>query len=352
VARPYAPPFSLSAAALASFAEIMRRLGQHDGLSRPRPQPQLRKQNRIRTVRSSVAIEGNSLTEDQVTAILDERRVVGSKREILEVQNAIAVYEGAAKLDPTREAHLLGAHARLMRDLIADAGRYRTRGVGVFHGSRVAHVAPPAKQVHRLVDQLLGFLATDATPAIVKSALVHYELEFIHPFSDGNGRIGRLWQHVVLLRVHPIFEFVPFESAIKKRQAAYYRVLGECDRAGDASRFVAFSLDTIVESLSELTDALRPEPLSVADRLRAARETFGSKNFTRKDYLRLHKTLSTATASRDLRAGVAGGQLARSGEKALTRYRFVNRTRSRSERTPAQVRHVRGAELLGSGCAA
>lgn len=321
--RRYTPPFTLSAKALALLSEIMRQIGAYDGMARPRPQPKLRRQNRIRTIQSSVAIEGNRFTEEQVTAILDKRRVTGSKREVLEVQNAIAVYDDAVKFDPTKEAHFLKAHQRLMRGLVDDAGHYRTRGVGVFSGSRVAHVAPSAMQVPRLVGQLLDFVAHDPHPAIVKSALVHYEIEFIHPFSDGNGRMGRLWQHVVLLRMHPLFDFVPFESAIKERQALYYRVLGECDRAGDASRFVEFSFETIAEALSELSDTLRPEPLSGDDRLDGARDAFGERSFTRKDYLRLHKTLSTATASRDLRVGVDSGRLIKIGEKALTRYRFA-----------------------------
>lgn len=322
-AKPYRTPFTVTPAALDALSAIMRLVGRYEGLDQPAPQPTLRRGNQIRTVVGSVAIEGNTLTIDQVTALLDGRRVVGTQREVREVTNAIAAYEAAPTLDPAKERDLLRAHRLLMERLASDAGRFRTGGVGVFRGAQLAHTAPPAKRVPALVADLLAFIRRDRTPAVIKSAVVHYELELIHPFSDGNGRVGRLWQHVMLRRAHPVFELVPVESVIRARQAEYYRLLAECDAAGDSSQFVEFSLIAIRDSLDELLAALRPAPMTGDDRLSLAARTFGAKTFSRKDYLALFKRLSTATASRDLRDGVDGGRLARTGERALARYRFL-----------------------------
>ena len=318
----YAPPFEITKTALGALGEIMRLVGQWEGLARPAPQPRLRRSNRIRTLVASLAIEGNTLDEAQASAIMDDRRVVGPKRDVLEVQNAIAAYERASRLDPTKTKDLLAAHALLMRGLADDAGRFRAKGVGVVEGTRVVHVAPPAKRVPELVGDLLAWLRTSEEPVPVRAAIAHYELELIHPFSDGNGRVGRLWQHVVLVRWHPVFEWVPFESVIRARQAEYYRVLGACDRAGSATAFIDFSLEAVRQALAELMTELQPAPSTTATRLTLARGAFGRRAFSRKEYVQLVKRVSTATASRDLRDGVVSGALERRGEKSQARYRF------------------------------
>jgi Fic family protein len=283
----------------------------------------LRRTNQIRSILDSLAIEGNTLTLDQATAIFDGKPVVGLPREILEMQNAIATYRRAASINPVRERDLLDAHRGMMKGLIDDAGRYRTKGVGIFKGSQVAHVAPPANQVPRLMGELLGFLGADkqANP-LITSAVAHYELEFIHPFSDGNGRMGRLWQHVFLVRYHPLFENLPFESAIHARQREYYAVLAACDKAGASTKFIEFSLLTIRESLEDLLRDVRPDPATAESRLAMARGAFGTKEFSRREYLGVVKTVSTATASRDLAAGVARKMLHKTADQALTHYRF------------------------------
>lgn len=320
--KPYRPPFTVSPTALAAVAEIMRLVGRYEGLDQPAPPPTLRRGNRIRTVVGSLAIEGNTMSVDQVSALLQGKRVAGTQREIREVTNTIAAYDAAPALDPGRERDLPRAHRVLMEGLVADAGAFRAGGVGIFRDEALAHMAPPARRVPELVGRLLGFVRTDRTPALIKAAVVHYELEFIHPFSDGNGRMGRLWQHVLLRRAHAVFELVPVESVIQARQAAYYRVLGACDAAGDSTQFIEFSLAAIHDSLRELLDALRPAPMSGADRVALAKATFGATTFSRKDYLMLFKRLSTATASRDLRDGVDAKALVRAGDRALARYRF------------------------------
>jgi Fic family protein len=320
---PYRRPFQVTSAALATSLELMRLIGQYEGLLSPKPQPKLRRHNQIRTVLGSLSIEGNTLSLEQVTALLDHKRVLGSKREILEVENAIKVYAHAQKFDPSSPGALLRAHEEMMRGLIPDAGRYRTKGVGIFRGKKIAHVAPPPKQVARLVEQLLSFIKADReVHPLIKAAVAHYELEFIHPFSDGNGRMGRLWQHVMLVRFHPVFEYLPIESVIHAHQKDYYRALAASDKAGNSTAFIELSLTTIRETLETFLRELKPPATTSESRIDLAREFFGPKAFSRRDYLAHFKTISTATASRDLRDGVVDKQLVLTGTKALARYRF------------------------------
>jgi Fic family protein len=329
--RSYCPPFTVTPELLTISTEIARLVGRVEALPTAVPQPKLRRRNRVRTVQATLAIEAAGLDEAGVTALLDGKRVLGDRREIREVQNAIAAYERVPQLDPGLVRDLRAAHGLLMAGLAPDAGRFRRGGVGIVQGSRIAHVAPPASQVPRLVEDLLAFVQDDsaATHPLLKAAAVHYELEFIHPFSDGNGRIGRLWQHRILLDVHPVFEHVPVESIIRERQEAYYRALGESDRAGDATPFLTFALSATRDALEELVAELRPEAPTAPQRLDRARLSLAGREFTRTDYARLFPSLSMPTASRDLRAGVEAGILARRGDKATSRYRFTRR-RSRT----------------------
>ncbi|HEY8078461.1 MAG TPA: Fic family protein [Labilithrix sp.] len=318
----YRPPYELTLAALKSHGEIMQLVGRYEGAYGAVPPPMLVRKNRIRTIAGTLAIEGNPLDEEQITAILDEKRVMGSKRDVLEVKNAIAVYADAASFDPGREPDLLRAHGALVRGLARDAGRFRSGAVGVMRGARVAHVAPPPREVPRLVRRLLEYVRCADADALVTSAVVHYELEFIHPFSDGNGRIGRFWQHLVLCRFHPIFSAIPVESVVSARRRDYYRVLGECDRAGSSTAFVEHSLAVIRDALASLlAEAVSHRPTGVA-RLDLARATLGTRVFSRKDWRALFPMISTATASRDLREGVDQGVLVRRGTKALAEYRY------------------------------
>ena len=317
------PPFSLNSKMLRLCTEITRGLGRIEGLHVAKPEPKLRKSNRVRTIQASLAIEGNTLVLDQVTAILEGKRVSGPRREILEVQNAIRAYDQIENYNPHSAESLKAAHAILMRDLSQDAGKWRTKNVGIFQGQNIAHAAPQAKRVPVLMDQLFAFLkAEKETHPLILSAVFHYELEFIHPFSDGNGRIGRLWQTALLTKFHPLFEFTPLESVIRNRQDAYYLALGLSDKASNSDPFIEFSLETILESLEDLATAIRPEPLTIKDRLEIAREQLQERPFSRKDYRAIFKTISTATASRDLAYGVQEKILKRAGERALTLYRF------------------------------
>lgn len=324
MASPPTPPFDLSADVVALCGTIERLLGRCEGLGAIVPSPQLRRQNRVRTVQGTAAIEGNTLSEAQVTDVLDGKRVRGPAREIAEIKNAIAAYDLAASFKPGAERDLLRAHGALMAGLAPDAGRYRKGNVGVVAGSRVAHVAPKAARVPALMNDVLAFAGNEqSAPTLVRACVVHYEIEFIHPFSDGNGRIGRLWQHVMLRTHSPVFEHLPTESLIKAHQADYYDALARSDRAGSAGPFLLFMLEQISESLQQWLEAFRPSRPDAASRLAAAASHFGRKPFSRKDYLALHKSISAPTASRDLRAGVERGELRMQGEKATARYVFL-----------------------------
>lgn len=316
------PPFHVGAEQVTACGRIERLIGRCEGRGGMSPAPQLRRENRIRTIQATVAIEGNSLSLEQVTAMLEGKRVRGPARDIMEVQNALAAYERVATLDPQSEADLLRAHGVLMRGLAADAGRYRRGNVGVLAGSRVAHVAPQAKRVPALMQDLFAFLVdADASP-LIKACVFHYELEFIHPFSDGNGRAGRLWQHALLCAYSPVLAHVPTESLIKARQREYYSALAQSDRAGNADAFIIFMLALIGDALDAFAAGVRTVRPTGAARLEQAAVHFGKRWFTRKDYHALHGGISPATASRDLRAGVQRKLLRIEGDKATARYAF------------------------------
>ena len=318
------PPFELTGPVLDLCMAIARLLGQYEGIKLPKPKPMLVRRNRIRTIQSSLEIEGNRLSETQVTAILDNKRVIGPARDILEVQNAIRAYERLSRYQPYQLGSLLQSHKTMMQGLVPDAGRLRSTNVGILKGSRVSHVAPKPSLVPGLMRNLFAFIQNDTkVHALVKSCVFHYELEFIHPFSDGNGRIGRLWQSVLLLHYHPLFEFTPVESLIKKKRRAYYQALELSDKKGRSTDFVLFTLETIRESLETLLSELQPTPETSESRTQRAREYFGKKLFSRREYLQVQKTISTATASRDLAHAVKQGLLKKTGDKAQAEYSFL-----------------------------
>ncbi|MEW5854441.1 MAG: Fic family protein [Myxococcota bacterium] len=320
------PPFEVTERSRGLLLVLERLLGRYEGMHQPRPAPRLRRSLRVKTVHGSVAIEGNTLTEDQVTAVLEGRRVVAPRRDIVEVQNALKAYERLPEWAPTSTDHLLAAHSALMTGLLESAGHWRRGGVGVMKGKQIAHIAPPAKRVPGLVAELLAYLERDiANHPAVLAAVIHHELEFIHPFDDGNGRIGRLWHTLILSRYHPLFAFVPVESVIRERQSAYYDALEASDRAGSSTVFIEFALEATCDAVEKTLGAVSRGPVTPEQRLDVAAEQLGTRLFSRKEYQALFPGLSTATASRDLRQGVDAQRLRRTGDKALARYAFVKR---------------------------
>lgn len=317
------PPYQLNENILNLCSHISQLLGKCEGLRLLTPSPQLRKENKIKSIQSSLAIEGNSLSLEQVTAIFDEKKVLGPAKDILEVQNAIQAYSQARQFTFHSTKSFLRAHQILLKDLVPDAGKWRQKGIGVFQEGQVLHMAPPASRVQFLMSDLFQYLkAQKKQNLLLLSSITHYEIEFIHPFSDGNGRMGRLWQHVILLNHHPFFEFLPIESIIKKHQAAYYEVLQKSDKAGECSAFIEFCLEAILESMEKMLSQFHASPINNTSRLELGKSHFKNRPFTRKDYLQFFKNLSTATASRDLLEGSEKKILKKEGEKAKTVYRY------------------------------
>ncbi|MGD1907525.1 MAG: Fic family protein [Leptolyngbyaceae cyanobacterium] len=246
----YQPPFEITPQIInqiSDIAEQVGRLGRH-GLN---ASPQLRKQNRIRTIQGTLAIEGNTLSLAQVTAILEGKRVLGQPREISEVRGAIRAYETLETWEPSSTKDFLTAHQYLMGDILADAGKFRRAGVGIHKEGRVVHVAPPAKRVPLLMSDLLSWFHHAEDHPLIKGSVFHYELEFIHPFMDGNGRMGRLWQTLILGRWNPLFFLLPIESLIKDEQTRYYQVLEAADQAANSTVFIEFMLDMIGNALTQ-----------------------------------------------------------------------------------------------------
>lgn len=245
----YTPPFTVSSEAINLIAEISAlveryaiRLEQADGL-------RLRKANRIKTIHSSLAIEGNELTESQVSDIIEGKNVVAPLRQIQEVKNAIATYELYPKLNPFSPKDLLKAHGVMMQALINDAGRFRGGGVGVFEGERCVHLAPPSDRVPALIGELFDWLKSSKDHLLIRSCVFHFEFEFIHPFSDGNGRIGRLWQSLILGKLHPVFEHLPVENMVYANQQAYYDAIQAATKVGQSGPFIDFMLGEIYNTL-------------------------------------------------------------------------------------------------------
>lgn len=251
----YQPPLTLTPTMLGLLAEISEQVGRLLASQALALTPQLRRGNRIRTIQASLAIENNTLSLEQVTAVLEGKRVLGLPREIQEVRNAFDAYEAMPGWRPSSRADLLAAHGLLLRGLINDAGQFRRGGVGIYRGERLLHMAPPATRVPHLIDDLLGWLGRADLHPLIASCVFHYELEFIHPFADGNGRMGRLWQTLILSRWRPVLAYLPVETVIRDQQDAYYAALALADQQAEATPFVEFMLQALRAALDEaLTD--------------------------------------------------------------------------------------------------
>lgn len=314
--------YQISSEIVNTLASIAEKIGQVDGVNLVRPSPQLRRKNRIRTIQASLAIEGNSLTRSQVSALLDEKRVIGPRQDILEVQNAIEAYRCISDFDAFSLDSFLAAHAIMMKDLVAAPGTIRQGPIGVLRENRIYHEAPAWEKTDAMMQGLFQYLKESDDHLLIKSSRFHFQLEHIHPFIDGNGRMGRLWQTLILMRYHPVFEFLPVEHLIREQQQVYYRALAKGDDSGDCTVFVDFMLSQIEKALHLLLEDTRNVTLTAEGRLAIARASLHDKEFSRKDYQRLLKTISVATASRDLSQGVKTGLLTRSGDKRTTVYRF------------------------------
>lgn len=249
----YKPPFHMTDKMTSLIAEISEQVGRITVLQEGTISPHLRRENRIRTIHSSLAIEHNSLSLEQVTAILDGKRVLGNPNEIKEVQNAYEAYELMLRLNPASVDDLLKAHKLMMNGLVSENGRFRSGGVGVFDGEVLIHMAPPVEFVPEHIQNLFAWYQKSELHPLIKSAIFHYEFEFIHPFADGNGRMGRMWHSLLLGEWKEMFFWLPIEELIQSRQKEYYDALGAADKQADSAGFVELMLEIIRDSLTEIT---------------------------------------------------------------------------------------------------
>ncbi|NMW18270.1 MAG: Fic family protein [Chlorobiaceae bacterium] len=248
----YQPPYTITPQIVQQVAVIVELVTRWSYSDDSALTPQLRRNNRIRTIQASLALENNTLSIEQVTDVLDGKAVVGLPREIQEVRNAFAAYEQVSKWEPHSQSDLLAAHGLLMDGLVDDAGHYRKGGVGIYSDKGLVHMAPPAKMLSGLMADLVEWLASAPVHPLIASSVFHYEFEFIHPFADGNGRMGRLWQTLILSKWEPILAYLPVESVIRMRQTAYYEALAEADRIASATPFIEFMLQALHDAMTEV----------------------------------------------------------------------------------------------------
>jgi len=248
----YMPPYTITEEIMNLVAEISEIVGRVTSWEHMNANPKLRRNNRIRTIHASLAIENNTLSLEQVAAIIDGKRVLGAPAEIREVQNAYQAYDQLLAFDPYSLSDLLCAHGMLMNDLVGEAGVFRSGGVGVFNGKRLIHMAPPAEFVHEQISNLLDWAKKCKAHPLIKSCVFHYEFEFIHPFADGNGRMGRMWHTLLLYQWKPLFAWLPVESVIRERQQEYYEALRIADSLGHSTPFIEFLLEAILDALREV----------------------------------------------------------------------------------------------------
>lgn len=308
------PPFEITEAALSDVMEISELVGKISSTQNLSTSPILRRQNRIRTIYSSLAIEQNTLSLEQVTAVLSGKRVLAPPKDIAEVKNAYEIYDHLAELDPYSIDDLLLAHRTMMQGLVREAGEFRSRPVGVVDSKgNVLHFGTLPQYVPSLMEELVQWTESSPFPLLIKSCVFHYEFEVIHPFADGNGRMGRLWHTLLLSKWNSLFAWLPIESIIHDHQPEYYAAINQSNAQGEGTVFIEFMLGVIKEALQE---AISEQP--------AEKPTMQSKEELRwekiADFLRRNSTIqnsdvqnlldvSPATASRILNALTKEGKL-------------------------------------------
>jgi Fic family protein len=246
------PTYTISTKTIDLVARIAEKLGEIRGSGEYSRNLRLRKINRLRSIQSSLAIENNTLTLGQVTDIIEGKRVLGLPHEIQEVKNAYRAYEYLLEYDPYKVKDFLKAHQFLTTQLVKEAGHFRSQGVGVFEGTKLIHAGANYQFVPQLVTDLFSWAKKAEVHPLIKSSIVHFEIEYIHPFIDGNGRIGRLWQTLILSKWNELFAWLPVETVVHENQQSYYDALATSQKSGDSESFIEFMLNAILQALEEL----------------------------------------------------------------------------------------------------
>ena len=296
------PPFEITNTILDKIAEIAELVGHVNASQGLSTNPMLRRSNRIRTIYSSLAIEQNTLSLEQVTAVLSGKRVIAPPKDIAEVKNAYEIYEMMDTLDPYSVDDLLNAHGVMTRGLVEEAGCFRSRPVGVVDKQgNILHFGTLPDYVPGLVMELLDWVRDSDFHMLIKSCVFHYELELIHPFANGNGRIGRLWHTLLLTQWKPMFAWLPVESIIHDRQDEYYRAINCSNNEAESTAFIEFMLSAIKEALIEAVQAGNTENMSIEEQRWYQIERFLKKNgtITNADVREMFE-VSSATANRVL----------------------------------------------------
>ena len=253
--KDYKPPFTITNEILTYVSSISEKVGRISATSNLEAKPHLRKNNRIRSIHSSLRIEANSLSLWQVRDVINGKTVLGEQKEIQEVKNAYAAYEKLAEIDPFSIRDLKAFHGILTKFIVDESGDFRRGEEGVFNSDQCIFMAPPAKLVPQLMDALFDWMKTaqKTVHPLILSSVFHYEFVFIHPFSDGNGRMARLWHTAILSKWKPVFEYIPIESQIEKFQEDYYNAIAKCHVDGESTAFIAFMLAQIDKILDDIS---------------------------------------------------------------------------------------------------
>lgn len=263
----YKPPYSLTEEMLNLVSAISEKMGKIDVYHNLESKPHLRKNNRIKSIHSSLKIEANSLSMGEVKDVIDGRIVLGPEGEIQEVKNAYEAYELISILDPYKLIDLKKVHGVMTKMLQLESGSFRQGDVGVFNGDQCIFMAPPPNLVPGLMSDLFSWMRKNQKKIhpLIMSGIFHYEFVFIHPFSDGNGRMARLWHTLILSKWKPVFEYIPIESQIEKFQDEYYKAIADCHTNGSSDVFIEFILEHINNILDDVIEQIRRPDDALAD---------------------------------------------------------------------------------------
>ena len=324
---PYIPPYNITNAIVNLIAKISEQVVSIASTNEVSISPHLRKNNQIRTIHSSLAIENNSLSLEQVADVINGAYVLGTPNEIKEVQNAYEAYNLLSSLDPLSINDLLKAHKTMMLGLTKEIGILRSGGVGIFAGENLVHMAPPATRIPQLIDALFDWLKNSDVHPLIKSCVFHYEFEFIHPFADGNGRIGRLWQTLILSHWKSLFSWLPIETLIYKKQDEYYQSLAAADKAADSTVFIEFMLCVINDTLDKFikSDQVTAQVTVQVKRLMdiLGNETLSAKKILDKLNLKHRPTLSNNYLHPALKLGLIEMTLPDKPNSSKQKYRAI-----------------------------
>ena len=308
------PPFEITNAIIDHVAEIAELVGRLTSTNQLSANPTLRRTNRIRTIHGSLAIEQNTLTLEQVTAVLNGKQVLAPPKDIAEVKNAYEIYERLDELDPFSVDDLLTAHSIMTRGLVDESGVFRSKPVGVVdQEGHILHFGTLPQYVPDLVMELLGWTKNNDVHMLIRSCVFHYEFELIHPFADGNGRVGRLWHTLLLSKWTPAFAWLPVESIIHDRQQEYYAAINASNAAGESTVFIEFMLSAIKASLIDAintSDEMSDGPMDkAAMRWRQIEKFLETHEFIMNADVRILCNVSAATANRILVGLAVEGKL-------------------------------------------